>query len=72
MVVVSLFLFQVNDHMKIRGYPHYGTVVIDYRIPGGIQNTTHPNPGKPFQGTSRIAYLPNNKEGLEVLEVATF
>lgn len=27
----------------------------------------HPNPGKRYYGVSRTAYLPNNKEGREVL-----
>lgn len=27
----------------------------------------HPNPGYPYHGTSRIAYLPDNEEGRELL-----
>jgi len=27
----------------------------------------HPNPGQPYKGTHRTAYLPNNAEGREVL-----
>jgi len=27
----------------------------------------HPNPGQPYNGTHRTAYLPNNAEGREVL-----
>ena len=27
----------------------------------------HPNPGQPYSGTDRTAYLPNNAEGQEVL-----
>ncbi|KAG7492498.1 hypothetical protein MATL_G00015360 [Megalops atlanticus] len=51
------------------GYPHCGTIVIDYCIPSGIQTNKHPNPGKPFQGTQRQAYLPDNQEGREVLRL---
>lgn len=29
----------------------------------------HPNPGKPYGSTSRTAYLPNNKEGQEILQL---
>ncbi|KAG8430906.1 hypothetical protein GDO86_019770, partial [Hymenochirus boettgeri] len=29
----------------------------------------HPHPGTPYSGTSRTAYLPNNKEGQEVLRL---
>jgi deltex-like protein len=46
---------------KCAGFPHDKTIVISYYIPDGQQN------GKYFSGTSRIAYLPNNKEGREVL-----
>ncbi|XP_050398204.1 uncharacterized protein LOC126816067 isoform X2 [Patella vulgata] len=29
----------------------------------------HPNPGKPFKGTTRTAYLPDNRDGQEVLSL---
>lgn len=29
----------------------------------------HPNPGKPYKGTQRRAYLPNNIEGNKVLKL---
>ena len=29
----------------------------------------HPNPGQSFRGTGRTAYLPDNKEGKEVLKL---
>ncbi|KAL0193062.1 hypothetical protein M9458_011358, partial [Cirrhinus mrigala] len=29
----------------------------------------HPNPGKPYQGASRIAYLPDTQEGNKVLKL---
>ena len=29
----------------------------------------HPHPGRSFQGAYRIAYLPNNPEGREVLQL---
>ncbi|XP_015242412.1 PREDICTED: probable E3 ubiquitin-protein ligase DTX3 [Cyprinodon variegatus] len=49
------------------GYKRYGTIVIHYDIPSGIQKKEHPNPGQPFQGASRTAYLPDSPEGREVL-----
>ncbi|XP_041747196.1 E3 ubiquitin-protein ligase DTX3L isoform X3 [Coregonus clupeaformis] len=52
---------------NIPGFPHSGTIVINYDILDGIQTNKHPNPGKNFYGTKRTAYLPNNKEGNEVL-----
>ncbi|NXD82844.1 DTX3L ligase, partial [Halcyon senegalensis] len=51
------------------GYPNCGTIVITYDMCGGIQTSNHPNPGKPYSATSRIAYLPDNKEGQEILQL---
>ena len=47
----------------------YGTIVIDYQFPSGLQGLEHPNPGQLYQGTSRTAYLPDNSEGREVLQL---
>ena len=44
----------------------YGKIVISYQFPSGVQGPEHPNPG---QGTSRTAYLPDNHEGREVLQL---
>ncbi|XP_070564848.1 uncharacterized protein [Ptychodera flava] len=51
------------------GYERFGVIVIDYHIPSGIQSEDHPSPGRWFQGTSRTAYLPENREGREVLDL---
>ena len=40
-----------------------GTWAIDYHIPDGVSS------GKPYHGTGREAYLPNNAEGREVLRL---
>ncbi|XP_036204228.1 E3 ubiquitin-protein ligase DTX3L-like isoform X1 [Myotis myotis] len=52
---------------SLPGYENYGSIVINYNMTGGIQTEEHPNPGKPYSGTKRTAFLPNNKEGKEVL-----
>ena len=39
------------------------SIVITYDFPDGIQGPDHPNPGKPYEGTSVMAYLPNDIEG---------
>ncbi|XP_065810994.1 E3 ubiquitin-protein ligase DTX3L-like isoform X2 [Labrus bergylta] len=54
---------------SLPGYPQCGCIVISYSIPGGIQTEKHPNPGKRYEGISRDAYLPDNKEGNEVLRL---
>ena len=56
----------VSQH-ALPGYPGFGTIIITYRVPDGIQTNEHPNPGRRYQGTSRTAYLPDNAEGREVL-----
>ncbi|XP_056324784.1 uncharacterized protein dtx3lb.3 [Danio aesculapii] len=55
------------SRMSLPGYPRCDTIEILYNIPSGIQTKKHPNPGKPYHGTSRHAYLPDNDEGREVL-----
>ena len=47
----------------------YGKIVINYHFPSGVQGSEHPNPGQRYQGTSRTAYLPDNHEGREVLQL---
>ena len=45
------------------------TIEITYFIPSGIQGPQNPQPGQPFTGTNRIAYLPNTSEGKYVLNL---
>ncbi|KAL4655549.1 E3 ubiquitin-protein ligase DTX3L-like [Arapaima gigas] len=54
---------------SLPGFPDCGTIEISYWIPGGVQTQKHPNPGRPFSGTQRIAYLPNNREGNDILKL---
>ncbi|XP_029960637.1 E3 ubiquitin-protein ligase DTX3L-like [Salarias fasciatus] len=51
------------------GYESYGSIVIDYHIPSGIQKRYHPNPGQPYGGASRRAYLPDSPEGRAVAKL---
>lgn len=53
----------------LEGYPGVDIIEITYTFPDGIQTAEHPNPGKRYTGTRRVAYLPKNKEGEEVLEL---
>lgn len=45
------------------------TIEITYTIPSGIQGPLNPQPGQPYTGTVRRAYLPNNKEGRQIFEL---
>jgi len=47
----------------------YGTIVIQYNFPSGVQGPEHPNPGQYYDGISRTAYLPDTREGREVLQL---
>jgi deltex-like protein len=49
------------------GHKEGPTIEITYSFSSGIQGPLNPYPGKPFSGTTRKAYLPNNKEGREIL-----
>ena len=51
------------------GYVNYGTIEITYNFTSGIQGKEHPRPGHGYQGAIRTAYLPNNCEGQEVLQL---
>ncbi|XP_008937491.1 PREDICTED: E3 ubiquitin-protein ligase DTX3L, partial [Merops nubicus] len=57
------------EHSALPGYPNCGTIVITYTIYSGIQTRNHPNPGRPYAGTTRRAYLPDNREGQEILQL---
>lgn len=57
-------------HYALPGYPqHIKTCKIEYHIPDGFQGPGHPNPGKPYHGTTRTAYLPCTEKGAEVERV---
>ncbi|XP_023181324.1 uncharacterized protein LOC111605894 [Xiphophorus maculatus] len=52
---------------SLPGFPGCGYICITYDIPSGKQTENHPKPGQYYGGTVRQAFLPDNKEGNEVL-----
>ncbi|NXO07480.1 DTX3L ligase, partial [Oriolus oriolus] len=54
---------------SLPGYPNCGTIKIEYFMEGGTQTSSHPNPGQYYRPTHRIAFLPDNKEGREILQL---
>ncbi|XP_058665574.1 E3 ubiquitin-protein ligase DTX3L [Ammospiza caudacuta] len=54
---------------SLPGYPSCGTIEIDYVMSGGIQTSSHPNPGQRYGPAHRKAYLPDNEEGREILQL---
>ena len=63
---VSIYILMLPLYETFVGY---GTIVIDYHFPSGVQGLEHPNPGQCYESTSRIAYLPDNRGGREVLQL---
>ncbi|XP_047188509.1 E3 ubiquitin-protein ligase DTX3L-like isoform X2 [Scophthalmus maximus] len=56
--------------LHLQGFnKHCGSIVIEYNIPSGMQTEQHPKPGQWYSGINRTAYLPDNKEGREVLQL---
>jgi deltex-like protein len=49
------------------GFPA-GVITLDYNIPNGVQQSYHPSPGVAFSGAKRQAFLPDNREGRELLK----
>ncbi|XP_042355874.1 E3 ubiquitin-protein ligase DTX3L-like [Plectropomus leopardus] len=58
-----------TNFWSLPGFPLCGTITITYDIPNGRQTEKHPNPGQFYHGINRTAYLPDNKEGQEVLHL---
>jgi len=54
---------------RLEGHSDCGTITINYSFPDGVQGSEHPNPGQSYSGTSRTGYLPDNKQGNEVLKL---
>ncbi|RMC22868.1 hypothetical protein DUI87_00126 [Hirundo rustica rustica] len=50
-----------------RLYEAFGTIIIQYVFPPGVQGVEHPNPGVRYPGTTRVAYMPDCPEGNKVL-----
>jgi len=50
------------------GYENDGTIIVTYSFDAGIQKKYHPNPGARYESLQRIAYVPNNKQGKELVE----
>jgi len=53
----------------LEGFDAYGTIRVRMSFSDGTQGPDHPNPGMPYEGTSRTAYLPDTKEGKEILNL---
>jgi hypothetical protein len=52
-----------NRELSLKGFEKCNTIEIIYSFPNGTMN------GHKYDGTERVAFLPDNKEGREVLEL---
>jgi len=51
------------------GHEKEATAEIFYSVPPGLQDSHHPSPGTPFEGTRRVGFLPLTEEGRIVLRM---
>ncbi|NXS31107.1 DTX3L ligase, partial [Pomatostomus ruficeps] len=58
-----------TTRFSLPGYPNCDTIQIDYHMSGGIQTSSHPNPGQRYGPAYRRAYLPDSEEGREILQL---
>ncbi|KAK3586897.1 hypothetical protein CHS0354_017693 [Potamilus streckersoni] len=65
----GIMYHNIQKDIHLPGFESYGTIEIFYEFPDGIQVTEHPNPGKPYRGIKRKAFLPGNSEGRKVLQL---
>jgi len=61
----------IKQGVSLPGYSDCGLIVIKYHLTDGIQDETHPNPGKAYFAKSfpRHAFLPDNSKGNMVLKM---
>ncbi|EGD73642.1 hypothetical protein PTSG_05352 [Salpingoeca rosetta] len=62
-------MFAFLRPQSLPGFPDTETIEIAYSIPHGTQEDHHPEPGRRFAGTSRVAYLPNTPKGRKVFKL---
>ena len=66
---------KVDPNIHCGGFEEFATIVVKYKIPGGVQSKEHENPGQHFKGTKRKAYVPihcKRKRSFETLEILCF
>ncbi|CAG9315510.1 unnamed protein product [Blepharisma stoltei] len=59
----TMTVIRIENFMPLDGYDNCATFQINYEFPNGTRN------GKRYRGTARVAFLPDNPEGNEVLRL---
>ena len=67
----GILLIDWRDDLVCNGFGP-GAIVLTYQIESGRQKKYHQNPGMPHAGTNRVAYLPMNREGEDLLKRLKF
>ncbi|XP_059159534.1 probable E3 ubiquitin-protein ligase DTX2 [Physella acuta] len=58
-----------RPELPVPGTLDSGIYLIEYIIPNGVQNISHPAPGKPYVGCQFQAFVPATEEGSNVLKL---
>lgn len=58
-----------RDARALPGHEGYGTLSIEYSFKDGVQGPEHPQPGQPYYGDYRSAYLPASPQGYKILKM---
>ena len=63
------YMYVSKKPFHCEGYNDCGTITVRYQLISGVQGRQHPNPGVAYRGDYRVAYLPDNEEGRNVLKL---
>jgi len=63
------YMYVSKKPFHCEGYNDCGTIIVRYQLISGVQGRQHPNPGVAYRGDYRVAYLPDNEEGRNVLKL---
>lgn len=55
--------------IPLDGHESTGTIIIEYSFRSGIQTNGMPSPGLRYTGTYRVAYLPDDDQGQDILRL---
>lgn len=59
----------ISTCSSLPGYEQCAGLSISFLFGDGVQGPSHPHPNQPYYGERRVAYLPDNKEGQDVLQL---
>eukprot|EP00386_Alphamonas_edax_P001220 GDKI01003540.1.p1 GENE.GDKI01003540.1~~GDKI01003540.1.p1 ORF type:complete len:499 (-),score=134.82 GDKI01003540.1:205-1701(-) len=57
------------EGIRCAGNESFGTILITYTLPNGLQGPHHSTPGAPYKGATRTAYIPDTLQGRVMLKL---